>query len=278
MSKKIIPGPKLLGKVIIKGIIKAETGLHIGSSQQALEIGGIDNPIIRNPMTREPYIPGSSLKGKMRSLMEIAHSKTLVVIREDMPRIHYCNDPDCEVCRIFGRPADDEKTKTEHNMLTRLSVRDAFLTPESRAELENIETGYFMSEIKWENQIDRLTSAANPRQTERVPPGAKFFFEMSYDIYDEKDVEYLEYLFEGMKLVEDSYIGGQGSRGYGKIKFHDLEITLKNRDVYLGKEAEKMLSVDGKSKFTLDAIFTNLRSKEKTIIDEVKEFIIPTTN
>ena len=54
----------------ITATIEIVTGLHIGGNNDEIKIGGIDNPVIKNPLTNEPYIPGSSLKGKIRSLIE----------------------------------------------------------------------------------------------------------------------------------------------------------------------------------------------------------------
>ncbi|MCD6513520.1 MAG: type III-A CRISPR-associated RAMP protein Csm3 [Candidatus Odinarchaeota archaeon] len=251
----------LKGKILIRGIIEAKTGLHIGSSQQALEIGGLDNPVVRDPITRQPYIPGSSLKGKMRSLLELALNKPLKEVKEQPPkiRIHICDDLNCEVCRIFGRPAEVGSQESA-NYLTRLSVRDAYLTEDSVSILKGLETGYYMTEIKWENQIDRLTSAANPRQTERVPAGAEFAFEMAYDIYDITDLEYFKYLIEAMRLLEDSYIGGQGTRGYGKIIIKDIHVKAKNGKVYSG-ESEVVKEFNVKNVDELSKVF--LERKEE---------------
>ncbi len=70
---------KLLGYVKITGGIEALTGLHIGGTADSIDKGGIDNPVIKNPVTNEPYIPGSSLRGRIRALLE---KKTGAVLSE----------------------------------------------------------------------------------------------------------------------------------------------------------------------------------------------------
>jgi len=162
---------KLLGRLLISGTIEAVTGLHIGGSPAGLSIGGMDNPVIRDPRTRFPYIPGSSVKGKMRSLAERARGfdpdNRDQVQRIGQVRIHVCQTPEayksCAVCQIFGLPGE-----LKHSAPTRLTVRDAFLDPIS---LEGAQTDSLFTEVKWEASIDRITSAALPRQIERVPAG-----------------------------------------------------------------------------------------------------------
>ncbi len=225
----------LQGKVIISGVIHAVTGLHVGGSRAGLEIGGLDNPVVRDPMTKYPYIPGSSLKGKMRSLLTKALGKELRVVRaatgKTPPiRIHVCENPECELCNTFGRPAEKGVTPT------RLIVRDAMPTEETQGILAGLDTELLYTELKWENQIDRITSAANPRQTERVPAGSEFDFEMVLSVYNGgDDIENLRHLFEAMKLLEDDYIGGQGTRGYGKALFKDINLFAKSKAYYKGK-------------------------------------------
>ena len=179
---------KLLGKVVIKGIIKAETGLAIGGSTVGMDIGGVDNPVIKDAEGK-PYIPGSSLKGKMRNLLEkelgLASNDKRIWIVENRISIHMCNDPNCKVCNIFGRTTRDKPYETvaggqtkidkENVTPTRLIVRDAFLTEESEKWLKGLPTDLEYTEVKFENVIDRITSAANPRQTERVPAGCLLY-------------------------------------------------------------------------------------------------------
>ncbi|MHA1743058.1 MAG: type III-A CRISPR-associated RAMP protein Csm3 [Candidatus Heimdallarchaeota archaeon] len=221
----------LKGKLIIKGKISLETALHIGGSSANLEIGGVDNAVIKTAKG-VPYIPGSSLKGKLRSLLATA---TYELTRENFPpgKIHSCAEPNCSVCSIFGRNTEDIKKVEEPN---RLIVRDAFMDLEyfkeltEREELKNLDLEY--TEVKYENFIDRLTSAANPRQLERVPAGNRFNFEMVFNVYSEKDIKHLNALFSSMKLLEDDYLGGSGTRGSGKIKFIDLSIEYRSKGYY----------------------------------------------
>ncbi len=236
----------VLGKVIIKGMLHCETGLHIGASKENLEIGAIDSPVIRDPITREPYIPGSSLKGKMRSLLEKIITE-VEVQKEKYPIFpnrpggsgtnrHECNDwePDdtktfpgsryCPICRLFGSTKGKKDGK---NWPARLIVRDAFLTKDSRQKLEEIDTGLLYTEWKWENSLDRVTAAANPRQLERVPRGTEFKFEMAYTVESKDDLEEdLKNIKTALELLEMDYLGGHGSRGYGQVEICNLRCQV----------------------------------------------------
>jgi CRISPR-associated protein Csm3 len=226
---------KLFGKIIIRGKIRCETGLRIGGARETLEIGGIENIIVRDPVTDEPYIPGASLKGKMRSLLEKAYSKAIDAERE---YVHSCSDAKCEVCRVFGVPVERAEEAEGGVWLTRLIVRDCKLTEEARKKLSGLDLEVPFAEVKWENTINRITSRANPRQVERVPSGSEFEFEMAYNVYEPEDLDYLKIVFEGMRLLEDDYLGGYGSRGYGKIKFSEIKVVVNDAvNVYrMGKD------------------------------------------
>ncbi len=226
----------LLGKVIIKGEMELKTGLHIGASKETMKIGGIDSPVVRDPITDFPYIPGSSLKGKMRSLLERLLNKALVEVSKSPEiKIHVCSDKDCEICRLFG-----SSTK-EGNIPSRVIVRDLQLTDASQKDLENIDTGLKYTEWKFENVIDRITAQASPRQIERVPAGSKFDFEIIYTIENKEQVEEdLGNIKKCTELLQDDYLGGQGSRGYGKVEFANTKVTVKKIEYYLeGKEEAK---------------------------------------
>ena len=267
------PSIQMMGKVVITGGIRLVTGLHIGGAAAGLDIGGVDNPIIRHPVTREPYIPGSSLRGKIRALLERAHDLPLNKEVSDV-RIHECNDEtsygNCFACHVFGASPVDQKRKWRSFKPTRLIVRDVMLTEQSRAELETADTDLPFSEVKWEASIDRITSAAVPRQNERVPAGARFEpFEMIYTLYRlnngndwQQDANWLAVVFEGMRLLEDDYLGGYGSRGAGKIAFENLRVELRPLKYYLG-EGDPVVLAD-----TLD-----LRDQQriKTLIEQVKQ-------
>lgn len=250
----------LMGKILIKGVIKAETGLAIGGSTVGLEIGGVDNPVIKDAEGK-PYIPGSSLKGKMRSLLEKAEGKSFNV-NVGGAHIHICEKPEeyanCIVCKIFGLPG--EKTFSEP---TRLIVRDAFLTEESEKKLKELPTDLEYTEVKFENVIDRITSAANPRQMERVPAGAEFEFEMIYNVFSEKDKENLKEVFKAMELLENDYLGSSGSRGYGKIKFDKINVYWNSKEDYEGGNIEKETTINGDNKTPAKIVQNFTQIKEK---------------
>jgi CRISPR-associated protein Csm3 len=254
---------ELWGRVFIRGDVEATTGLHIGGGEGALAIGGVDAPVIRDPITNRPYIPGSSLRGKMRSLTEKLYGapQTFSVsrMRGKEVFVHTCQmDIDtrqlrqlseeeyhrqvaafhrqfheCPVCPIFGAMGDQPIPHP-----TSLVVRDVFLSADSVKVLEKAKTDLPYSEIKWEATIDRVTSAAVPRQIERVPAGSIFSdFEMVYSIYDQAGVAHLPTVLEAMQLLEDDYLGGFGSRGGGKVRFVGLRLSARGREEY-GKEQE----------------------------------------
>lgn len=214
---KQIAQKKIIGKIVVK------TGLHIGAGNDKVEIGGMDNPIIRNPLTREPYIPGSSIKGKMRALLEWKFGK--VKATEGKPC--NCGRPECEICRVFGSAntsRDSENAKRRGP--TRLIVRDAVLCKD---DAEKFKAGKPIIEEKSENSLNRITAAAMPRPIERVVPGITFDFELVYRIIDnedggKKDEEYFEkVVLDGLRLLQNDYLGGGGSRGNGRIEFADLK-------------------------------------------------------
>jgi CRISPR-associated protein Csm3 len=231
---------KLLGKVFITGEIKIITGLHIGGSSTGINIGGVDNPIIRNSRN-EPYIPGSSLKGKMRSLSEKLAGLEPNFPRDSKIQIHTCSDKasysKCHVCRIFGVPAETGKNDEKYATMTRLTVRDVSLYKDS---LKDAKTDLEYTEVKTEVTIDRVTSAANPRPIERVPEGAVFKdFEFCYGVYEPDDLPILKKLFEAMQLLEDDYLGGSGSRGSGRIKFEDIKVECRSGSAYGSNDGRK---------------------------------------
>jgi CRISPR-associated protein Csm3 len=228
--------PELIGKVIFKGKITLLTGLHIGGSKSSLDIGGIDLNVVKTPKGL-PFIPGSSLKGKLRSLLAKLDGSPSV--EEDTTN----------VIRIFGAPGDDKIRSFEH--LTRIYVRDADLD-EPHFDLmfgkkderrDSMETDFTVA--KYENTIDRLTGTAkHPRQIERVPAGGRFNFEMVYDIYnDHHEEDDLKRLRLAMQLLELDYLGGQGSRGYGKIKFQKVQ-TIDGKQVRTDGHEEIRLNID----------------------------------
>jgi len=227
---------KLLGRVFINANILAVSGLQIGGSGSGLEIGGVDKAVIRNPLNNRPYIPGSSLRGKMRSQTE----KKLGLPQNNLvgqATIHTCKKPEeyqknggCPVCIVFGVPASSEAAFSQPS---RLVVRDALLSDDSAKDLDNANTELRFAEIKTEVTIDRVTSAATPRTIERVPAGALFGpTELVFNIYEKADYNRLKTVIEAMQLVEDDYLGGGGSRGSGKIRFTDIEILARASENY----------------------------------------------
>jgi CRISPR-associated protein Csm3 len=205
-----------------------------------------------------PYIPGSSLRGKLRSLLE--HSSGLTTPNElvflsrrkgQEVRIHQSNRPDDEVCLLFGRnPGRMERVSgdaLESSTATpsRLTVYDAPLdlesiTPQMRENLDDE-----ITEVKSENAVDRITSQANPRTLERVPAGARFRIRMVMDVLCEPDRELPARVVEGLRLLEDDALGGGGSRGSGRVKFSNLRLTWRSREFYTKGAAETELLAGG---------------------------------
>ena len=227
---------KLVGYKQIEGIIEIVTGLHIGGSTTMIEIGGKDNPVIKHPLTKEPYIPGSSLKGKMRSLLEWKLDKiNSDSDSKDYGNVHkWCNDHTCPICVIFGTSADEAGLGP-----TRIVVRDAILDKDYRDKQQNRNSAWTvldLTEDKYENTINRITARANPRNFERVVSGTQFNFKMSYRVFENGDGEKAdEDLFgnvlTGLKLLEQDALGGAGSRGCGQVMFKiNIDGELKTLD------------------------------------------------
>lgn len=194
---------KLLKKVLYTGNITLVTGLHIGGTNASLNIGGPDKFVVRNPINQIPYIPGSSLKGKMRALVEIYNGESL----NGKPS----NDPKSKSGLLFGTSGDNDQSHP-----SRLIVRDAELDIKS---CDLSKTDLLYTESKTEVSIDRITAVANPRTFERVPAGAKFRLNMVLNVFAGEDEKQLKATInQAIKLLEDDYLGGQGSRGYGQVK------------------------------------------------------------
>ncbi len=208
---------KLLGNRLISGKIKCLSGLRIGAASDIIEIGGLDNPIIKNPVTGLPYVPGSSIKGKMRSLLELTYDKV-----DENGGPCKCGKSDCFVCRLFGVSGSEEAVGSG---VSRLIFRDALLTDEWEVKLSGLRRrGLEAAEIKYENVINRRKGTAeHPRPMERVPAGTEFIFNISYRVFEgDKESEDRKKLAEGLLLIEKDALGGCGSRGYGQIKFEEL--------------------------------------------------------
>ncbi|MDX2129656.1 MAG: type III-A CRISPR-associated RAMP protein Csm3 [Chloroherpetonaceae bacterium] len=235
---------KLLGYIKISGTIKAITGLHIGGTADSIDKGGIDNPVIKNPVTNEPYIPGSSLRGKMRSLLEKKTTKVFSPMTNEIWMEMYddknynqnkaqstIDAMSSEVCRVFGNSASYESVPSV------LVVRDALYTDTTRKSF--MENNLPKTEAKMEIAVDRITAHALPRTIERVPAGAEFGFEIIYKIQEmtfatdekktsyqifkpsqssiKKDIENILWALE--QIQEHEGLGGNTSRGHGQVKF-----------------------------------------------------------
>lgn len=272
----------LLGKFRLTSILVVETGLHIGGGGETLEIGGLDKAVIRDPLTQKPYLPGTSIKGKLRSILERLLNKPLNrpggsgtyryesddledgFSEIDGQLIEFQGAMTCPVSRIFGSTGGpsgrenktwiktsivqsqnmkdkgkktidgEEYTSTEgRNCPARLIVRDSHLLPNSADKLKQIDTGLYMTEWKFENGLDRITAAANPRQVERVPAGSEFHFEMVYTVEDAvQAVEDLKNLAIALAILEDDALGGHGSRGYGKVSFKNFQFYYRDVEQY----------------------------------------------
>ena len=225
----------MYGKILIEGKLEVVTGLHIGGASSFAAIGAVDAPVVRNSRDNQPMIPGSSLKGKMRSLLA----------RQRNQKISGNMDEDEEgILRLFG------SAKNGNVRVGRLIFSDLFL-----AEQDSLESPV---EVKFENSINRLTAVANPRQLERVIPGTQFNLKLLYELKDttdrekEKHAEYykgaeeewilkdFQSLIDGMKLLELDYLGGSGTRGYGQVRFCNLSAGLVYGDEALEKYADQL--------------------------------------
>jgi CRISPR-associated protein Csm3 len=267
----------LLGKLRLSSHLIVETGLHIGGGGESLDIGGLDKPVIRDPLTLQPYLPGSSIKGKLRSILERLLNKplnrpggsgTYRYESDDLESgisevsgqfIPFEGSRTCPLSRVFGSTGNDcwiteaiaqtqglemkgkrtingaEYVKVRgRNAPARLIVRDCHLLPESAEKLKKVDTGLYMTEWKFENGIDRITAAANPRQLERVPAGSQFQFELVYTVEDAAQAEEdLKNIAIALAILEDDALGGHGSRGYGKVRFQNFKLHYHDVQQYL---------------------------------------------
>lgn len=209
----------------IKGKICIITGLHIGASNSNIEIGGLDNPIIKDPLpgSGAPYIPGSSLKGKLRSLIEIKEGR---YVKDGKRKGNPCDcgKKDCPVCAVFGTSA---ATRSDDLGPTRVVVRDSHLSKEWKDRFKN---GDLPMEVKYENAINRITGEANPRPLERVPAGVEFDLNITFKVFEGDPESYFETMIKAMRLLELDALGGSGSRGCGQIKFTNITIDNEKQE------------------------------------------------
>lgn len=194
----------MYAKVRISGDIIVKTGMHIGGSSAFAAIGAIDSPVIKDVRTNLPMIPGSSLKGKMRSLLAREFNTAIVDVDHDHERIQ----------RLFGNAQKGNIKRS------RILFTDMVLANEGELRNAGLQS---LTEVKFENSISRMTAVANPRQIERVVRGSVFELDLIYEMENEAEfIEDMETLAEGMKLLQFDYLGGSGSRGYGKIRFENI--------------------------------------------------------
>lgn len=213
---------KLVKKIIVKKQLEVLTGLHIGNSADSVEIGGVDKPVVRRSIDNVPYIPGSSLKGKIRSLLEQTTGAAEVGDND------HIND-------VFGFEKKNKPSK--------IIVRDAIMSVETVEKLKNSDyTDMPYTEIKYENSISRITgTASNPRQIERIPAGSKFDVEFIINVWENENNETdeqksIQMLNNGIKILENDYLGGNGTRGYGKVKFNDISEKEEDLTKYIKNE------------------------------------------
>lgn len=218
----------LRGKILFTGNLQIITGLHIGGSSDFAPIGAVDSPFIRDPFTHAPIIPGSSLKGKMRTLLAKLKCKDYV--------LNDVSADDIIVKRLFGSSGKNFACPA------RLQFFDLFISKDTRTKFNDLETDTYIGEVKFENTINRITGAANPRQIERVPAGAVFDFKLVYNVETVEELhEDMGTLKQAFDLLENDYLGGHGSRGYGRVKLQninlevigDLDVNLANlKDIF----------------------------------------------
>ena len=220
---------------IIQGKIVCKTGLHIGGSSDAIDIGGSDNVIIRDSVSGLPYIPGSSVKGKLRFLTELNDKDSAQSVIKNKGKVS--DDTGCIATKLFGISADE--SQTELKFPTRTIVRDSY-PDEETIELWENEALISGAELKYENTINRINSAANPRNIERIPKDSKFNFEIIFSVY-EGDDNNISSLLDAMRLLEDNYLGGSGSRGYGQIKFENIRLSKRTKDYYTENNEENII-------------------------------------
>ena len=208
----------MFAKIEITGTLEVKTGLHIGGDGAFAAIGAVDSPVIRDARSDEPIIPGTSLKGKMRSLLAKVYNETTATKPDD--------DAEC-LTGLFG------SSKKNNVHVGRVLFSDMFLQNKDALRRQNTRA----TEVKFENAISRSTAVANPRQLERVIRGAEFGMNLVYEYKDDETMlQDFEILKDGFKLLQYDYLGGSGSRGYGKVAFKDLQL-----DVVVGDVSEEIV-------------------------------------
>lgn len=215
---------RLIKKIKFTAEIELLSGLHIGATNTAMGIGGLDSYVVRNPIDNQPYIPGSSLKGKMRSLLELS-------LGECDATGNPSTTPQSRCGHLFGTAAKGDNDTQP----SRIIVRDALmLTPPE----ELTDTDLYLSESKTEVAINRINGSTTLRTIERVPKGVRFGFEAILNIFADDDEQELETLLhQAIRLLQDDYLGGSGSRGYGHIRFNNLQRQTRSVEDYIRAES-----------------------------------------
>lgn len=220
--------PQLTAITTISATLELVTGLRIGAGDSEMHIGGVDNTVIKHPHTQSPYIPGSSLKGKMRSLLEWRSGAVQqeALGWKDLEKASGAQQVEVKrILQLFGISGDAKIGVEQMGEIgpTRVSFWDCNLNPEWENQIR--EDNFSLTEVKSENRINRISGVAeHPRQTERVPAGAQFDFRLSMKKLAGDGPELIETILQGLKLLELDSVGGSGSRGYGKVKFVNLKI------------------------------------------------------
>ena len=194
------------------------SGLHIGGSSDSFDIGGADSTVIKNPLTNEPYIPGSSIKGKLRALLTQKYG----ILNHKKTNIEFANDQSGKILLNIFAPVEFGENNIQ---VTKAIFRDAYLTEDSKNMLEMQLGPGIYTEIKAENSINLLNgTAANPRFIERVPAGVKFVGEIILQVYDGDNEDAMKAgINEALDLLELNYIGNSGTRGYGRVKISKIK-------------------------------------------------------
>ncbi len=234
--------------VEIPVVVEVRTGLFIGG----LESDVADNPIIKDKYGY-PYIPGSSIKGRIRSILELLNGN---IDPSGGPR-----NPE-KALNLSNNPSPDELRKVYEDVLARVfgysPKNNRFFGP-TRIYIEDFvledkegKSPLDFMELKPENQIDRYTGQArNPRIVERIIPGSRFRGRIKIIAFDVKEgdklikdakselKEALELALVGLKRLERLGLGGKISRGYGQIKIRVGKVAGKNVAIFPSKMGGK---------------------------------------
>ncbi len=243
----------LIGKLLLDGEMTCETGLHIGAGKGSLDLGGADNPVVKDAFGR-PYVPGSSLRGRIRSLLEqaggLVSPADLVFLsrrRGQEVRIHQSDEPGDEIGLLFGRNpgrmdrVSGDSFESSAASPARLTAYDAPLDLDSISTQMRENLDDELTEVKSESAIDRITAQSNARTLERVPAGARFKVRFVIDILCAEDRELVAAFVQGLRLLEDDALGGGGSRGSGRVSFSNWKLTWRGKGFYAAGDTEQVL-------------------------------------